>query len=135
MPGSGSNRVAFGINDFGDDTRQRAGRGARLGGRKAGQRRNQDHARLRLPPRVNDRAPPAANVVVIPNPGLGVDRLAYSSDQPQSGKRMPGGQFGAPAHERANRRRRRIENVHAIFIDHGPEAVAIRIIRSALVHQ
>ena len=48
---------------------------------------------------------------------------------------MPGGQFGAPTHERANRRGRGIEDVHAIFVNDGPEAVAVRIIRRALIHQ
>ena len=48
-----------------------------------GQGRDQDHAGLGLPPRVDDRAAPAADVRVVPEPGLGVDRLADRSQQAQ----------------------------------------------------
>src|SRR5580700_7865119 len=40
----------------------------------------------------------------------------------------------APTHEGANRGGRGLVNVHAIFVDDGPEAIAIRIVRGALIH-
>src|SRR5690606_40887084 len=48
---------------------------ARLRRRDAGQRRDHDPARLRLPPRVDDRCASAADVLLVPDPRLGVDRL------------------------------------------------------------
>ena len=52
--------------------------------RDARQRRDQDVSRLRLPPRVDDRTPAAADVFVVPHPRFGVDRLADRSEQAQS---------------------------------------------------
>src|SRR5215204_1713976 len=49
---------------------------AGLGRGDARQRGDQDHAGFRLPPRVHDGAAPAADVLVVPLPGPGVDRLA-----------------------------------------------------------
>ena len=88
-----------------------------------------------LPPGVHDRAALAADVIVIPDPGFGIDRLADRAEQAQALERMPRWQLRAPAHERANRGRRGVENVHAVLIDDGPEAVAIGEIGRALVHE
>ena len=48
-----------------------------------GQRRDHDHAGFGLPPRVDDRAALAADVVVIPHPGFRIDRLANRAEQAQ----------------------------------------------------
>ena len=52
--------------------------------RDAGQRRDHDRAGLGLPPRVDDRAALAADVLVIPHPRFGIDRLADRSEQAQA---------------------------------------------------
>ena len=50
---------------------------------RAGQRADHDGAGLGLPPRVDDRAALAADVLPVPDPRLGVDRLADRAEQPQ----------------------------------------------------
>ena len=69
---------------------ERLGRraGLQLGG--AGQRRDQDAAGLGLPPGVDDRAAAVADHVVVPVPGLGIDRLADRAEQAQ---RLARGRF------------------------------------------
>src|SRR5256885_6125023 len=69
-------RVALVVEDGRVDGRERLGRGAWLERGDAGQRRDEDHAGLRLPPRVHHRRAVAADVLAIPDPGLGVDGLA-----------------------------------------------------------
>ena len=49
----------------------------------AGERADHDRAGLGLPPGVDDRAALAADVLPVPNPRLGVDRLADRAEQPQ----------------------------------------------------
>ena len=58
------------------DAGERPRRRARLRRRDPRKRRDHDHPRLRLPPRVDDRAALAADVLVVPDPRLRVDRLA-----------------------------------------------------------
>ena len=62
-----------------------AGR-AGLEGAHAGQGRDQMPAGLGLPPGVHDGTMRAANVLVIPHPRLGIDRLADRTEQAQRGK-------------------------------------------------
>ncbi len=73
---------ALGVR-LGDDFRLDAEEGtrgrARLGGHSAGDGRNHDGAGLGLPPRVDDGAAVVADLLAIPHPRLGVDRLPYSS--------------------------------------------------------
>ena len=72
----------------GQRTRRRAG----LGRGDARQRRDHDRAGLGLPPGVDDRAAVAADVLVVPDPRLGVDRLADRAEQAQRarGRAAPG---------------------------------------------
>src|SRR5581483_6384797 len=63
------------------EERPRGRAGLELGG--AGQRRDEDAARLRLPPGVDDRAPALADDAVVPLPRFGVDRLADGAEQLQ----------------------------------------------------
>src|SRR6266576_4558653 len=65
--------------DAGEGNRPRAG----LGDGDAGQRRDHDAARLRLPPRIHDGAALPADVLVIPHPRFRIDRLADAAEQPQ----------------------------------------------------
>ncbi len=117
MPGKGSRR----------------GAGARR--RDARQRRDQDHPRLRLPPGVDDRALPAADVLLVPDPGLGVDRLADGAEQAQRREVVLRRPLRAPLHEGADRRRRRVEDRDAVALDDVPEAAARGRVGRALVHQ
>src|SRR4029078_437623 len=57
---------------------------SRLRGGHAGEWRDEDLARLGLPPRVDDRGAPAADVLVVPEPGLRIDRL---TDRPEDAQR------------------------------------------------
>jgi hypothetical protein len=52
----------------------------------AGQRGDHDGAGLGLPPGVDDRAAVAADVLAVPHPRLGVDRLADRAEDPQRGQ-------------------------------------------------
>ncbi len=67
------------VEDCGIDAEEWQGRGSRLAGSGSGERGNQDRAGLGLPPGIDDRASAAADVFVIPVPGLRVDRLANRS--------------------------------------------------------
>src|SRR3712207_6518775 len=70
-------------HDGGLDAGQRAGGRAGLRGRRAGQRRDHDGARLGLPERVHDGAAPLADDLAVPHPRLGVNRLADRAQQAQ----------------------------------------------------
>src|SRR5207244_7508592 len=100
----------------------------------AGQRRDQDVARLRLPPRVDHRATPLADDLPVPDPGLRVDRLADRAQQPQSGKVAAVRVLLAPAHERADGRGRGVADRDAVLRDDAREAVLVWKVRGALVH-
>ena len=84
------------------------------------QRRDHDHPRLGLPPRVDDRAALAADVLVVPDPRLGVDRLADRPEQPQRRQVVLRRVLRAPLHVRADRGRRRVEDRHAVALDDRP---------------
>ncbi len=66
--------------------------------------------------------------------GLRVDRFTDRSKQTQAREIALLRPVGAPAHERANRRRRGIENRHAVALDDLPEAILLRPVWSAFVH-
>ena len=98
-----------------------------------GQRRDHDHPRLRLPPRVDDRAPAAADVLVVPDPRLRVDRLADRSEQPQRRQVVLRSVLGPPLHVGADRGRRGVEDRHAVALGDVPPAILVGIVRRALV--
>src|SRR5207245_10306051 len=56
---------------------------ARFGRDSAGQGSNHDRAGFGLPPRVNYRAATAADYLLVPHPGLRIDRFADRPEQPQ----------------------------------------------------
>ena len=101
-----------------------------------GQRRDQDVAGLGLPPRVDDRTARrgrCARWYHIHASGLiGSPTDPSSRRLPRS---QPRGPVGAPLHERADRRRRRVEDRHAVALDEAPEAILLRPVRRAFVHQ
>jgi hypothetical protein len=80
---AGTDLLAALVVDAGLDSWERLRRGARLDRRYAGERRDHDHARFRLPPGVDDRRLVAPDVLAVPDPGLGIDRLTDRAQQPE----------------------------------------------------
>src|SRR5204863_8443603 len=95
---------------------------------------DQDVARLRLPPGVDDRAALTADHLVVPEPGLGVDGLAHGPEQPQRREVVLGRVLRAPLDAGADRGRRGVHYRHAVALDDLPPDVLVRIVGSALVH-
>ena len=61
---------------------------------------------------IGQRPPPMC--VVVPDPGLGVDRLADAAEQAQGGQVVPVGMLGAPLHEGADGGGRGVEDGDAV---------------------
>ena len=99
-----------------------------------GQRRDEDLPGLRLPPRVHHGAAAAADHLPVPDPGLGIDRLADAAEQPQARQVAPLRVLVAPAHEGADGRGRRVADRDAVLLDDAPEAVLVGEVGRALVH-
>ena len=78
------------------------------------------------------RSPPMCSPV--PDPGLGVDRLADGPEQPQRREVVALRVLGAPLHERADRGGRGVEDRDAVPLDDRPEAVLVGEVGRALVH-
>ena len=120
MPGSGS------VHDPGTS------------GGDAGQRRDHVAAGFRLPERVDDRAAPAADRVVVPHPGFRIDRLAHGAEQTQARQvvvvRRRRGIGVRRLDQRADRRGRGVEDADLVILDHLPEAARIRVRRHAFEH-
>ena len=95
----------------------------------------ENHPRLRLPPGVDDRALSVTDVLAVPHPRLGIDRLADAPEQTQGREVVFLGPLRAPLHERADRRRSGVEDRDAVALDQVPEPVARRRVGRALVHQ
>src|SRR5258705_9677285 len=101
---------------------------------RAGQRRDHDHSSLGLPTSIDDRAAPAAYLLMIPHPSLGINRFADCAEQTKRRKIMFCHPFVSPANKRADRRRCRIKNVDPMFLDDLPDPIRLGPVRSALVH-
>src|SRR6185295_14354901 len=71
------------VDHIGLDARERERGTPRFRGGHAGEWRDEDLPGLGLPPRVDDRSATAADVLVIPEPRLGVDRLTHRAEDPQ----------------------------------------------------
>src|SRR3546814_16203434 len=84
-----------------------------------------------LPPGVDDRATTIAHIVVIPDPGFGIDRLANRTQQAQAGQvvalRMRVGIGLRSLDQGSYGGGRRIENDDLVAFYHFPEAARIRI--------
>ncbi|MPL84631.1 hypothetical protein SDC9_30596 [bioreactor metagenome] len=113
---------------------ERVGGRARLRRRRARQRGQHVAAGLGLPEGVDDRATALADVLVIPDPGLGVDRLADRAQNLDRAEVVLVDPFGALPHQRADRRRRGVELVDLVLLAHRPEPAGIGIGRHALEH-
>ena len=99
------------------------------------ERRDQNAACLGLPPSVDDRAATVTNHVIVPEPGLGIDRLADRAQRLQTGAGRFLDRLFAQTHQRANSRWRCVEDIDAVLVDHLPEARRIRIVGHAFEHQ
>ena len=97
-------------------------------------RRNHKAAGFGLPPGIHNRAAFFADMLVVPAPGFGVDRLTNRPQQAQGGHRVFVRPLFTRAHKAANRRRRGVENRDLILFDQFPPAVGVRIARCAFVH-
>mmetsp|Transcript_64432 Transcript_64432/g.172548 ORF Transcript_64432/g.172548 Transcript_64432/m.172548 type:complete len:418 (-) Transcript_64432:908-2161(-) len=120
------------VEDDGDDAEEGARGGAGLGGRRAGQRRDHVPARLRLPPGVDDRAAVAAHDLVVPLPGLLVDRLAHGAQQPQARQVVRLHEGVAELHEGADGGGGGVELAHAVPLHDLPEPGGGRVRGDAL---
>ena len=101
------------VDERGLDAEERLRRRAGLQRDGAGQRRDENAARLRLPPGVDDGAALFADHVVVPLPGFRIDRLADGAQEPQRGAARALDVVVAGAHQRADRGRRGVEDVDA----------------------
>mmetsp|Transcript_1801 Transcript_1801/g.5446 ORF Transcript_1801/g.5446 Transcript_1801/m.5446 type:complete len:469 (+) Transcript_1801:145-1551(+) len=99
------------------------------------QRHDHDAARLRLPPRVNDRAARATDLFVVPAPRLRVDGLAHRAEQLERRAARPLQRPCPLPHQRADGGRRRVELRDLVLVDHAPEAARVRVGRHALEHE
>ncbi len=126
---------AFAIDDDRLDAEERPGRRTRLQGRCAGQRRYQDAAGFRLPPGVDDRRALVADDIIVPKPCFRIDRLADRAEEAQRFAARSLDVAVALAHQRADRRRGRVEDVDFVLVDDLPEARRVGVVRYALEHQ
>ena len=122
------------VHQGGRDARQREAGRSRLRSDQAGQGGDHDGAGLRLPPRVHDGATLAADDRVVPQPGLGVDRLADRAEQPQRRQVVLGRVVLPPLHARPDGGRRGVDNRHAVPLDDRPPDVLVRVVRGTLEH-
>ena len=122
------------VHHPGGDPRHRVGGAARLGG--GDPRQGGDHygTGFRLPPSVHDGGPPAADVLVIPHPGLRVDGFAHRSQKPQRGQVVPPGKLLPPFHKSPDGGGGGVQLGHPVFGDDGPQAVPFREVGGSLVH-
>src|SRR6185295_19181164 len=124
--------VALGIDDRRLHAEERQRRRARLELDRAGQGRDEDAARLGLPPGIDDRAAPLSHHVVVPLPRFGIDRLPDGAKELQ---RFPLGALNiivARTHQRPDRGRHRVEDIDLVLVYHLPEARGVGIARYAL---
>src|SRR4051812_17021666 len=126
--------VALLVDDSGLYARQRRAGRPRLHVLQPGQRGDEDRARLGLPPGVDNWAALAADHVVVPEPGLRVDRLSDRAEEAQAGEVVLLRMLDAPLHARADRRRGRVEDRDLVALDQVPPDVLVRVVRRALVH-
>ena len=101
---------------------------------RAGERGDHRAAGFGLPPGIDDRAAAFADDLVIPFPGLGIDRLA---DRTQEAQRLARGLLHplvALAHHGAKCGGGPVEDLDAELVDHLPEAAGIGEVGYALEH-
>ena len=88
-----------------------------------------------LPPGVDDGAAGVAHHLVIPVPGLRIDRLAHRAQQAQAGAGTAGDRLVAHRVQGANGRGRGVKGVYLVLVDHFPAAPRVRVGGHALENQ
>src|SRR6185295_2524089 len=101
----------------------------------AGQRRNKNATRFRLPPGVDDWAAAIAYHAVIPLPCLRIYRLTYGAKKTKRLATRLLHRLVACLHQCADCRRGRVESVDFVLVDYFPETRHTRVIWHALEHQ
>ncbi len=76
---------------------------------------------------------PLADVLVVPDPGFGVDRLADRPHQAQRGQIVLVDVLVSPLHERPDRGGGGVEDGHPVVVDDLPETVEIGVVGGTLV--
>src|SRR5215211_1889983 len=133
VPLSGAfDRVVVLVIDVDEDAGERLGGAAWLGRGETWQRRDHDAAGLRLPPRVHDGAPSAADVLVVPLPRPRIDGLADGTKQPQGREIMLLDGLRALLHERPDDGRRRVVDCNPVALDHVPVPIRAGVARRTL---
>src|SRR5215467_6548460 len=127
-------RVALFVEHLGVDARERERGGAGLERGETGQRRDEDVARLSLPPRIDYRTTASADDLPVPNPRLWIDRFTDGSEQPETREIAPLRELLAPLHEGSDGSGRRVADRDAVLLDDAPESVLVRVVGRALVH-
>mmetsp|Transcript_2388 Transcript_2388/g.3152 ORF Transcript_2388/g.3152 Transcript_2388/m.3152 type:complete len:297 (+) Transcript_2388:1357-2247(+) len=117
------------------NTKERFHRSPWFGWMGTGQRGHQMTASFSLPPGVDDRAFALADNVVVPVPGLRVDRLAHSSEGAQIAQVVLFHPFRALTHQGADCGGGGVELVHLMLGADLPETASIGIGRHAFKHQ
>ena len=130
FPVAGGAAAHDGRVDAGQGPRCRAG--LELGG--VGQGADHGAAGLGLPPGVHDGQLAAADVLVVPVPGLGVDGFAHGAQDAQGAQVIALGPGFAQAHEGTDDRGGRVEDVDAEFFHDAPVAVGLGPCGHALEH-
>ncbi|CCJ99693.1 hypothetical protein BN130_2403 [Cronobacter malonaticus 507] len=115
------------------EERTRGGTGFEFG--RAWQRRNHEAAGFGLPPGVDHRAFFIADFLPVPLPRFRVNRLADGTENAQRRTVSPVDSLVAFRHQRANGRRRGIENIHLVLIHHLRHTVGGGPVRHAFKHQ
>jgi hypothetical protein len=72
---------------------------------------------------------------MIPHPGLGIDGFADCAEQAQRAQAVPVHVVVTPAHESADGRGRGVKDRDPVAVDDVPEAVGLRVVRRALIHE
>ncbi len=107
----------------------------RLGRNCAGQRAHHDAAGFGLPPGIDNRTTLAADLAVVPHPGLGIDPFADAAKQAETAEVAFVDPLVAPLDKGTNRGRRGVEDRDFVLFDEFPEAAFVGRIGSAFVHQ
>src|SRR5215217_1167617 len=114
---------------------ERKGGATGLRSSDAGQGRDHDPTRLRLPPSVHDRAPATAHVLVVPHPRPRVYRLAHGPQESQGGEVVLLYRLGPDLYERPYGGGCRVQNGDLMLLYDVEPAVVLRIGRRPLKHE
>ncbi len=126
--------LALIVDEGRPDTRVRQGRHAGFDRNRAGERRDQDSARLGLPPGIHDGTFTAADDVVIPVPGFRVDGLAHGAEDSQGRDIRLLDPLVAFLGNGADGRGGGVEDVDLVFFHDLPEAADVWVVGHALEH-